>query len=315
MRRILKAFIPSTGPLILSLLVLTGFSLSGLFFIALALSDSPTFFTAVADTGGIAALFLLPPTAFLFQLAALWERRMPAKALLACLGLLMILSGALLATLSVSFMEPERNLSTGIGVAAFCYTPLLLIFLPLPIYALIKTPGALRALRFANQTERAFDLIHAGGGEITYAELSRALDLSEQEVDQLLRQLLQEQRLVGYRAVKHGRFYTAPALVAKQERLLSSIQVQGKVTLDELARKIDVPKGLLVEWLQDLVRQRRFKGYLDWEVEVAYSAEAVKLRPGGRCDQCGGELTLVGLNMIRCANCGSQLFLKGETST
>ncbi len=132
----------------------------------------------------------------------------------------------MLATLSGFAFEEQPNLSTGVGTTGFCYGPLLLIFTPLPAYAFFKTPEALRALHFADQTTRAMDLIHLQDGEITYAELGGALNLSEREVDRLLSSLIEQQKISGYRAAKRGRFYTASALVAKQERLLSSVALR-----------------------------------------------------------------------------------------
>jgi DNA-binding Lrp family transcriptional regulator len=308
MSKNVKAFVPSVGPLILSLIALAGL-LFGLLFAFTSSSVSGAAPRAVlGDIGLIMGLFVLPPSALLLEIAGWWEKRIPAKALLASGALLLMLMAAFFLAVGGYGLGEEENFISSMGLAALCYAPLLLIFVPLPIYALLKTPEALRSLRFAEYQEQALDLIHARGGEVTYTELAERLELSETQVDRLLRYLVQQEKIVGYRAVKYGRFYTAPALVAKQERILSIIEARGQVDIDDLARELDLPAGLLREWLYDLVQQQRFAGYLNWEEGLVYSAEAAKLHPGGRCPRCGGELTLAGKGVVRCANCGTETF-------
>ncbi|MFP4345621.1 MAG: hypothetical protein ACLFU8_13080 [Anaerolineales bacterium] len=308
MSKNVKAFVPSVGPLILSLIAL-GALLLGLLFAVTSSSVSGAAPRAVlGDVGLIAGLFILPPSALLVEIAGWWEKRIPAKALLASGALLLMLLAAFFLAIGGDGLSEEESLASSAGLAALCYAPLLLLFVPLPVYALLKTPEALRSSRFAEYQERALDILHAKGGEVAYADLTERLELSETQVDRLLRHLVQQERIVGYRAMKHGRFYTAPALVAKQERILSAIEARGQVDIDDLARELDLPAGLLQEWLYDLVQQRRFAGYLNWQAGLVYSAEAAKLHPGGRCPQCGGELTLAGKGVVRCANCGTETF-------
>jgi tRNA(Ile2) C34 agmatinyltransferase TiaS len=72
---------------------------------------------------------------------------------------------------------------------------------------------------------------------------------------------------------------------------------------------VNAPRELVKEWIYTLVRNERFSGYINWDEDVLYSAEASRIREAGRCPQCGGDLGLAGKGVIRCDYCGAEIFL------
>jgi hypothetical protein len=60
---------------------------------------------------------------------------------------------------------------------------------------------------------------------------------------------------------------------------------QGAVSLDELARELDMPKALIREWLYEFVRTSEFTGHINSDREMVYSREARRLAAGGTCPQ------------------------------
>ncbi len=103
--------------------------------------------------------------------------------------------------------------------------------------------------------------------------------------------------------------YSAAALAEKQRRLLGVVHARGQIHLDALAAELRAPRGLLKDWIYQLVQRGQFSGYINWEEGLLYSADAQALRDQGRCPRCGGELGLAGKGVILCSHCGSEILL------
>jgi len=177
------------------------------------------------------------------------------------------------------------------------------------IVVLPRIPDEWRKVTQLDREQRAIAFIKSRGGEATYEELSQALGLTGDEVGALLLELIRSGKLLGAREIPYKRFYTAVALEEKRRQILGWVEARGQMSLDVLAFELDAPVELVKEWIYRLVQSRKFTGYINWDEGVLYSADIEGLRDGGRCPYCGGALGLVGKGIVRCHNCGSEIFL------
>jgi ribosomal protein S27AE len=327
-RRGLGAFLPTSWSLTLTLIALGILVLGLLFSIAYGLDETRT-----ADDGGEIrltagerfgnflaplGLFTLPAAAVLVQVGAWLEKRYVPRAGLGCLSALALALAALTAALAMTFNPgstvevAQAPLMTAVAFAACCVGPVILLFSIVAIRALPKAREEMHRAVWAEREERAIEFIHAHDGEATYAGLARELDISEDRVDRLLRDLLGGEKIAGVREARFGRFYTLSRCAEKQRLLLGVIASRGQVLLDDLAYELDVPRDLVKELIYALVQRGKFTGYINWHEDTIYSAEAEKLRAGERCPSCGGELGLAGKGVIHCGNCGTEVFLAGD---
>ena len=156
--------------------------------------------------------------------------------------------------------------------------------------------------------QRAIEMIQARG-MVTYAELMSALGMSKDEVDPFLIRLVQDKKVLGFREVKHERFYTVGRYYEKQTQLLGMIAAKGEVQLEDAALELDAPISLLKEWIYTVVQNGKFTGYINWDKGIFYSADAESLRKAARCPHCGGALGLAGKGIIQCNHCHAEVFL------
>lgn len=261
--------------------------------------------------------FVSPFVALLVQISAWLEKRAVPRASMGCLSALGVAAGAVMAGLAFSATS-ETSTSVGGAIvtaavsAICCGGPIALLFLIVVVRAF---PHARQEISDAAQVEReegAIELIHSRDGEASYSELSRALGVSEEEVDKLLRDLLKSKKIVGVREARYQRFYTLSRYAEKQRMLQGMVKSRGQVSLDDLSYELDAPRGLVKEFIYALVRREKFTGYINWDEEMLYSAEADKLRAGESCPNCGGEMGLAGKGVIHCENCGTEIFLAGD---
>lgn len=96
-------------------------------------------------------------------------------------------------------------------------------------------------------------------------------------------------------------------VIAKQRKLLSMVMTQGKINLPDAALELRMTRDQVKQLVYDLIGKQLFSGYVDWDAGMLYSEESSKLKTG-RCPKCGGELTLAGKGLIKCAYCGTEVF-------
>ena len=305
----LRAFLPATGPS-----VLTGIAL-GLLVLGLLLStlyaatSFSTFAERVEGGGSMLSVIFLPLVAILIEIAGLWEKSKPAKALLGLLALVLLIVNGIVASIAFGkSTEIDNSLEAFAAVSIIC-GPIIILAAILPIYGLIKTPAALQEIHQRHLEKDAVDTIQRLGGEGTYQQLAQALNIPEERIDPLLRKIMKDDKVTGFRNVKYRRFYTTEAYLNRQLTLLSIIKSRGAVSLQTLREEFDVPQGLVEEWINSLVMKEMFTGYLDWHKEIIYSSEAKHLRSLGQCPHCGAKMTLAGKGTSRCKHCGTEIFL------
>ncbi|MBN1488105.1 MAG: hypothetical protein JW981_10715 [Anaerolineae bacterium] len=263
-------------------------------------SNSPP----VVLAGFVFGFLTLPVTALGLQIAAIAEKRPVPKLVLGVLSVMALIISAIILMLSMRADNESSWPMMGLFIA-----PFIVLFSIVPIYALTRAPQEFRAISLADQEERAIALIKSQGGEVTYEELATELGISEDKVDALLLQLVRSKRLIGAREIPFRRFYTIFALEEKRLQILGRVKARGEIPMRELAAELNAPHGLVKEWVYRLVQNGRFTGYINWDEDILYSAEAQHLREAGRCPNCGGELGMAGKGIVRCGRCGTEIFL------
>ena len=109
--------------------------------------------------------------------------------------------------------------------------------------------------------------------------------------------------------LERQRFMTMEALVQKRRSLPGIIQAKGQATLIEFGMELNVSPAEIRDWIYQLVQDRKFSGYINWQEGILYSQDADKLRALNACPKCGGSLSLAGMGVIHCQYCGAEIFL------
>ncbi len=301
-RNRLKSFLPSARALVVTW-VAFGILFIGCLCAGFFGTTSETE-TLVEDVGFVLGIVTLPPLALVLEIGALLERRALPKAILGILAMLALIVGGIIA--SIAFASSEEGSAWVMGCL---FAPFVFLFSIPAVIALPKIPDEWRRVAQLDHEERAIALIKSQGGEASYEELAQALGIAEDEVGALLLDLIRSGKLLGAREVPYKRFYTAIALEEKRRQILGRVEARGQVSVDTLAFELNAPVDLVKEWIYRLVQSRKFTGYINWDEGILYSADAEGLRDGGRCPYCGGALGLAGKGIVRCHNCGSEIFL------
>jgi hypothetical protein len=108
--------------------------------------------------------------------------------------------------------------------------------------------------------------------------------------------------------VRGGREDTELREIAKERKILNMVSTQGQVKIPEVALELNATRDQIKEWIYDLVGKGLFSGYINWDDGVLYSKQASQLKTG-QCPNCGAKLELVGKGVVKCAACGSEVFL------
>lgn len=95
----------------------------------------------------------------------------------------------------------------------------------------------------------------------------------------------------------------------KQRQLLDIVKSRGRVTIPDLALEMQVNAVKLKDMVHQLVGLGVFSGYINWDEGTLYSAEVASLKTLSQCNNCGGEISLVGRGIVRCRFCGTEYFL------
>jgi hypothetical protein len=139
--------------------------------------------------------------------------------------------------------------------------------------------------------------------------LASELSLPEEQVQKLVRELIQAGELMAYLDLEHRRVYSAAALNEKQRRLLAMVNVQGKAVLDSLATDLNVSRALLRQWIYALAQRGQLHGFVDWAGGTVYSQAVGQVLAQNLCPHCGGKLDVAGKGLIACEFCGVEMFL------
>jgi len=97
--------------------------------------------------------------------------------------------------------------------------------------------------------------------------------------------------------------------IALERSVLERLSARGEVFLPQLAAELHVSVDAVRDAVYRLAGKNLLVGYVNWKEQKLYSREAEALNRAGTCPRCGGKLELAGKGVIRCAYCGSEVFL------
>ncbi len=86
------------------------------------------------------------------------------------------------------------------------------------------------------------------------------------------------------------------------------VMTRGQVNIPEATLELKSTRDETRQLIYDLIGKQLFSGYVDWDGGVLYSSDAAKLKEGGKCPKCGGELKLAGKGLIQCPYCRTEIF-------
>ena len=306
-KSILRLFIPSSWPLLLSWaalgLLVAGSALST----ASGLSERQKFLDNFSVLMGI---FVFPGIALLLEIGAWLEKQPPARFALGIGAALSIgIAGAFTSTSMALAEEPVNP-----GLSSLCCTlPAIFLMAAPAVVALVKLPAILNNARQAEWEKQINDYIRRHNGCAAVDQMSVELGIPSGNITQILTTLLDTQKIPGVLELKYNRFYTIPALAEKRNTLLGMIKAHGELAIDQLAGELDAPLELVKEWIYYLVDNEQFSGYINWQDGILYSLEGGQTA-GSKCPKCGGELKLAGKGIIHCKFCGTEIFQQKSSS-
>jgi hypothetical protein len=108
--------------------------------------------------------------------------------------------------------------------------------------------------------------------------------------------------------VRGGREEAELKDIAQQRKILNMVSTQGQVRVAEVALELGATRDEIKQGLYDLVGKGLFSGYINWDDGVLYSKQASQLK-SGTCPNCGAKLEMAGKGVVKCAACGSEVFL------
>lgn len=274
-----------------------------------AASASSTLAEGLGQFAFVFGILVMPVAALVILGAVVGEKRPLPRALLWVGVALALLVSGLTLMIGISLTsDVETPVVTGVATFLFCYGPPAIVLFGLALFFAAKGWPEMRAAIAAEQERRATEMIEARG-EVSLAELAAELGLRVDECDDMIEAALKTERLLGWHDAKRGQVYSAAALRARQSQLAAVVLARGQIRLDELERELRAPRDLVRQWVYEVVKRGEFTGYINWEEGILYSAEARRLTEAGKCPHCNGELSLAGKGVIRCAYCGSEIFL------
>jgi len=302
---LLKTYVPTGYPLVAvvlaAIIAVAGIIISVLY----GLAHRENF---IYETFFPLGMFFFSFSALIVEIGAWLEKRAAPRLVLGCGAVFVMAMACGAVGIADLFTETAEEPADMIAVTACCSLPMLLIFAIPSFQALSRLQGEMKTTRQQEREQLAIGMIDSRG-IVTYADLSRVLRTSEDEVDQILRDLMEEGKIQGFREVEYKRFYTKARFAEKQSRLLGMIAAQGEVQLESAAIELDAPVGLLKTWIYALVQEGKFTGYINWDKGMLYSADAETLRESEHCPHCKGALKMAGKGTIHCPHCGAEVFL------
>lgn len=99
------------------------------------------------------------------------------------------------------------------------------------------------------------------------------------------------------------------AEIALERALLERLSARGELFLPQVAAEMHTSVEALRDAVYRVAGKNLLAGYVNWKEQKLYSREAEALNRAGTCPSCGGRLELAGKGVIRCAYCGSEVFL------
>lgn len=192
------------------------------------------------SVAGVLAFIVAPVCLLILVLAALRERRPPARLTLSLPAVLLALLMMGLAALSPA----EAG-----GLNLLCLGPLALLLAMLPLLAARQTPEYLRQERERARGQRLLAHLTAQGGLLRYRDAARALGWAEVTVRTQLADLEAAGDLAGRDYPEAGLYVSAPAEEAGVARIEALLTAGAPRDAAALAAQLAVPAAVAADWL------------------------------------------------------------------
>lgn len=95
----------------------------------------------------------------------------------------------------------------------------------------------------------------------------------------------------------------------RQRKIMDMVAARGEVEISMVAVELQVSTEEIRSTLERLVGLGVFSGYINWDKDMLYSADASQLREIQQCLNCGGDVKLAGKGVVQCPWCGTEYFL------
>jgi hypothetical protein len=128
-------------------------------------------------------------------------------------------------------------------------------------------------------------------GRIGVAEAARVLDVGPADVADAAEKLARRHLPLVY--LDRGKNeIVSPSAVSLEESLLHLLHAQRRMTFDQISNVANATDDQIVEALEQLSANGKFRGTIDKNSRVVYTSEAVEQLPKAvtACPNCGGRL-------------------------
>lgn len=206
------------------------------------------------------------------------------------------------------FPIPGQTIREGMILSLLCCGPFLIISALLSLYFIIRAYPSFELNLVQDRAYRFREILMARS-EISINDLSVELEMQPATVPQFVDKLVKSGFVSAYYSSETGLIYTLAALLEKQRRLTSIIEVRGHQTLNDLAQGLHVPQIFIRNWLQNITEKGMFSGFVDPKTNEIISAQINSVALTPNCPNCGGLLGVVGKGINQCKYCGAEIFL------
>jgi len=204
------------------------------------------------------------------------------------LGLVfLIISVAMTLLVYQSTMQVGDGLSTMLAAGLVAWGILALPELAIGLWLLVK---GTRAARIGDISDDLIRLVQREG-RIGVEAAARELGVSPEDVADAAERLARRRLPLVYLDASAGEI-VSPGAVSLQESLLHLLYAQRRMTFDQIARVTNSTDEEIIEALAELSEAGKFRGTVDKNSRVVYTAEAVAQLPKAvtYCPHCGGRL-------------------------
>lgn len=112
-----------------------------------------------------------------------------------------------------------------------------------------------------------------------------------------------------YMYAQSGKEVEEQSEMEAQRAVLDIVRSRGQVGLHDLAIETNRSVEQVTGYLHQLVGLQVFAGYINWDKQTVYSADASHLHRLNQCENCGAAIELAGRGVIACQFCGTEYFL------
>ncbi|MCF2136340.1 MAG: hypothetical protein K9W43_03785 [Candidatus Thorarchaeota archaeon] len=200
---------------------------------------------------------------------------------------LLIVSIAMTLIVAQATMALSGNMTTLIASGMVAWG---IVAMPELIVGLWALARGTRAARVGDVSGKLIALVQQEG-RIGVGAAARELGVTQDYVADAAEKLARRRFPLVYLDTAKGEI-VSPGAVSLQESLLHLLYAHRRMTFDQIARVTNSTDEQIVEALSELSESGKFRGTIDRNSRVVYTAEAVAQLPNAitECPNCGGKL-------------------------